>query len=339
MIIDAHAHAIPPRFIDYLVSRGDSTAGNGTAGTTGLSTAESQRGLKVVFGDRTTAPLNPALSDMDARVAWMDRVGIDVQVLAGWIDLTGYEIDPANAIDYCRAHNECLADYAAPHHERFRLIGNIPLQAPPLAAQELTAMMESGFIGVEIATTVKGVALDQAGLDPVWEAAEATGAFVLLHPMTPLPGVDLDRYFLDNAVGRPAETSITLAGLILNGVFERFPGLKLCAVHGGGFVPYQIGRLDQAVKAKPDLAGANLTRLPSEYLRQIYVDTVVNEPAVLRFIVDYLGADRVLLGTDYPFPMGDLDPVATVRAMPGVTDEEFGAICGHNMDRLSSGRG
>ncbi len=333
MIIDVHAHAIPPRFIEYLAGRGDGAAAR-PAVTAGLETIESERGLQVQFGDRKTAPFNPALSDMEARVAWMDRVGIDVQVLAGWIDLTGYEIDPAAAGDYSRAHNETLADYAAAHDDRFRLIGTVPLQAPRAAAAELGRLMASGFIGIEIATTVKGLALDQAGLDPVWEAAEATGAFVLLHPMTPLPGVDLDRYFMDNAVGRPAETSITLAGLILDGVFERFPALRMCAVHGGGFVPYQIGRLDQAVKAKPGLAGAKLTRLPSEYLRHVYVDTVINNPAVLRFMVDYLGAEQVLLGSDYPFPMGDLDPVASVRAMPDVTQGEFQAICGHNMQRL-----
>lgn len=331
MIVDAHAHAIPPRFIEYLVAGGGGTQAEAI---TGLTTVESPRGLKVVFGDRTTAPLNPSLSDMDARIAWMDRVGIDLQILAGWIDLTGYEIDPGDAVDYSRAHNEMLAEYAADHGDRFRLIGTVPLQAPEAAAAELGAMMDAGFVGVEIATTVDGVALDRAGLDAVWEAAEATGAFVLLHPMTPLTGVDLGRYFMDNAVGRPAETSITLAGLILDGVFERFPGLKMCAVHGGGFVPYQIGRLDQAVKAKPDLAGAKLSRLPSEYLRAIYVDTVVNNPAVLRFMVDYLGADRVLLGTDYPFPMGDLDPITSVKAMPDVTDLEFDAICGATAERL-----
>lgn len=331
MIIDAHAHAIPPRFIEYLVAGG---GGARATAITGLTTVESPRGLKVVFGDRTTAPLNASLSDMDARIAWMDQVGIDVQILAGWIDLTGYELDPGDAVDYSRAHNEMLAEYAADHRDRFRLIGTVPLQAPDAAAAELGAMMDAGFAGIEIATTVEGLALDRAGLDSVWEAAEATGAFVLLHPMTPLTGVDLGRYFMDNAVGRPAETSITLAGLILDGVFERFPRLKMCAVHGGGFVPYQIGRLDQAVKAKPDLAGARLSRLPSEYLRTVYVDSIVNNPAVLRFMVDYLGADRVLLGTDYPFPMGDLDPVTSVKAMPDVTDQELHLICGANAERL-----
>jgi aminocarboxymuconate-semialdehyde decarboxylase len=336
VIIDAHAHAIPPDFVDYLIRRG-SVAGRSPIEA--LDTIGSERGTKVVFGNRITAPLSPTLSDMDARVAWMDRVGIDIQVMAGWIDLTGYEIDAGAAVDYSRAHNESLAAYAGRHQDRFWLIGNVPLQAPDAAAAELETMMTAGFKGIEIATTVRGVALDQAGLEPVWEVAEATGAFVLLHPMTPLVGVDLKRYFMDNAIGRPAETSITLAGLILSGLFERHPRLKLCAVHGGGFVPYQIGRLDQAVRAKPDLAGANMTRLPSEYLRQIYVDTVMNDPAVLRFVTDYVGVDQVLLGSDYPFPMGDLDPVTTVKAMPGVTESEIRAICGGNMSVLCRDHG
>jgi len=341
VIIDAHAHAIPPEFVAYLQRRGlpDDTTGQPGNLIAELDTINTDRGTKVTFGNRTTAPLNATLSDLDARVAWMDSVGIDIQVMAGWIDLTGYEIAADRAVEYCRAHNESLAAHAAEHPDRFWLIGNVPLQSPGNAAAQLDDMMSNGFKGIEIATTVGGLALDQADLDPVWEVAEATGAFVLLHPMTPLTGVDLGRYFMENAVGRPAETSITLAGLILSGVFERFPNLKLCAVHGGGFVPYQIGRLDQAVKAKPDLAGRHLSRLPSEYLRQVYVDTVVNDPAVLRFVIDYLGADQVLLGTDYPFPMGDLDPVTTVHSVPGIADDEASRICGHNLLRLCSNDG
>jgi aminocarboxymuconate-semialdehyde decarboxylase len=331
VIIDAHAHAIPPVFVDYLT-------GSGRGRDVGIETIGGERVPRIVFGDRTTAPLNPSLSDLDARITWMDDVGIDRQVLAGWIDLTGYEIDRLHAVNYSRAHNDALADYAAQYQDRFWTIGTVPLQDPDAAARELEHLMITGFKGIEIATTVGGAALDTIALDAVWEVAEATGAFVLLHPMTPLTGIDLGRYFMDNAVGRPAETSITLAGLILSGVFERFPRLRLCAVHGGGFVPFQIGRLDQAVKAKPALAGKHLNRLPSEYLRQIYVDTVVHDPHVLRFVVDYLGAEHVLLGTDYPFAMGDLDPLTTIRAVPDLSANEVASIaglntaglCGHN---------
>lgn len=339
MIVDVHAHAIPPDFVDYLL------AGSGGAGDAGVSAVSTERGDQIVFGNRTTAPLSAALSDMDRRIKWMDRVGLDVQIMAGWIDLTGYEVEAAHAVNYSRAHNDSLAAHVEPHADRFWTIGTVPLQDPRAAADELEHLMASGFVGIEIATTVRGVALDAyrtdpadgsdpIGLDPVWEVAEATGAFVLLHPMTPLTGVDLNRYFMDNAVARPAETTIALAGLIMSGVFERYPGLKVCAVHGGGFVPYQIGRLDQAVKAKPELAGPHLSRLPSDYLRHIYVDTVVNNPAVLRFMIDYLGAEQVMLGTDYPFPMGDLDPVASVDEVADLSDVERSLILGGNAAQL-----
>lgn len=326
MIIDVHAHAIPPAFADYLVRKGASV---------GVRTSEAVGGgTRIVYGDRVTAPLRADLGDLDARIAWMDSAGIDVQVLAGWIDLTGYEIDAAHAIDYSRAHNDSLAEHAADHPDRFRMIGTVPLQAPDAAAAELERMMDDGFAGIEIATSVRGAALDTVGLDALWEVAEATGAFILLHPMTPLGGVDLGRYFMENSIGRPAESSITLGGLILSGVFERFAGLKFCSVHGGGFTPFQIGRLDKSFHEKPGLVAKHISRPPSEYLRQLFVDTVVHDPAVLRFVIDMLGFDHVLLGTDYPFEMGDLDPLSTMRAVPGITTAEFDAICGGTMQTL-----
>jgi aminocarboxymuconate-semialdehyde decarboxylase len=139
---------------------------------------------------------------------------------------------------------------------------------------------------------------------------------------------------MDNSVGRPAETTIALAGLMYSGVFDRFPRLRICAVHGGGFVPFQIGRLDRGYRAKPDLAAKQATRLPSEYLSRLYVDTVVHSPAVLRFLVDTMGADHVLVGTDYPFEMGDDDPVALVDAVPGLEPSQREAILSGNARRL-----
>lgn len=325
-VVDVHAHAIPPAFADYLVRKGASV---------GVAIDAAEGGAtRIIFGDRVTAPLRADMGDLETRLSWMDGAGIDQQVMAGWIDLTGYELDAAHAVDYSRAHNDCLADHAADHADRFHLLGTVPLQAPAEAAAELERLMGDGFIGIEIATSVRGQALDLAGLDAVWEVAADTGAFILLHPMTPLGGVDLGRHFMENSIGRPAETSITLGGLILSGVFERHPDLRLCAVHGGGFTPFQIGRLDRSFHAKPGLAGAHISRPPSEYLRQLYVDTVVHDPAVLRFVIDYLGVDQVLLGTDYPFEMGDLDPMATLRAVPDITAAEIDAIAGATMTTL-----
>ena len=157
---------------------------------------------------------------------------------------------------------------------------------------------------------------------------------VLLHPFRPLRTIALDRYFLSNSVGRPAETSIALAGLIMSGVMERYPNLMLCAVHGAGFVPFQVGRLDQAYHQVPGLARKHLAQPPSDSLQNIYADSIVHDPEALAFLVKRLGAERVVLGTDYPFPMGDQDPVGLVRSTPGLTDGAIASILGGNAARL-----
>lgn len=323
MIWDVHAHCIPPSFRDWLQRSGLSQ---------GVATLETSRGNCVQFnGGFVSAPLREDLSDMTQRIADMDRMGVDIQLLAGWIDLTGYDLAPNHGLTYARAQNDCLAEEASKEPARLRPVATLPLQDPAAAAKELErAMSELGMAGAQVATTVGPDWLDRAGLDEVWEAADALGAFIILHPMAPLTGVTLDRYFMDNSVGRPAETTIALAGLMYSGVFDRFPNLRICAVHGGGFVPFQIGRLDRAHEMKPDLAAQHTERLPSEYLRRIYVDTVVHSPGVLRFLIDAMGADRVLLGTDYPFEMGDDDPVALVDSVPGINAAERESILSGN---------
>jgi len=278
----------------------------------------------------------PTLTDTEIRVQAMDAMGIDIQVLAGWIDLVGYEIDSRNAIEYARAHNLALVEEQARHPGRFRSLATVPLQDPELAVEALEdAMTELGMVGVQVATTVRDKYLDEVdGLDAFWEAAEELGAFVLLHPLRPLAKIDLNRYFLDNSVGRPAETSIAVAGLIMSGVMERFPDLVLCAVHGAGFVPFQIGRLDKAFHQVPGLAQKHITRPPSNSLEKIYADSIVHEPEALAFLIERMGAERVLLGTDYPFPMGDQDPAGLIRATPGLTDRAIESILGGNAARL-----
>ena len=187
--------------------------------------------------------------------------------------------------------------------------------------------------GVELATTVDGRFIDEAGLDDFWAAAQDLGAFIVLHPMRPLEGIDLKRYFMENMIARPAESTIALAGLIFSGVFERFPNLKVCVVHGGGFAPYQIGRMDAGYHQKPNLAATHISKPPSDYLRQIYVDTVVHDHAALRYVVDLLGGDRVMLGTDYPFEMGSLDPVGFIRSAD-LPEDVTAALLGETAAKL-----
>lgn len=327
MVYDVHAHCIPPVFLSWLEESGRSH---------GLAMVEASGGTCVSFSDRfTTRPLRASLGDMPARIAEMDRMGVDVQLLAGWIDLTGYDLDPSDGRAYARAHNDALAEHAALHPDRFLPLANLPLQDPSAAVDELErAMGELGMVGAQIATTIGPDWPDERPLDPMWEAAQELGAFIVLHPMTPLSGVSLDRYFMSNMVGRPAETTIALAGLIFAGVFDRYPDLSMCAVHGGGFAPFQIGRMNRGYQAKPELAAQHISHLPGDYLSRIYVDTVVHDAGVLRFLIDSMGADQVLAGTDYPFEMGEDDPVGLVDSVPGIEPAQREAILTGNVRRL-----
>jgi aminocarboxymuconate-semialdehyde decarboxylase len=307
MIIDVHAHCIPESFRTWMEAEGNPL---------GIDLVPTERGTAVrIDGRVTTQPLRDDLTDHDRRLAELDRMGLDHQVLSGWIDLTAYELEPDAGARYSRIQNEALAEEAAKAPERFSAIGTVPLQDATRAVTELDhAMGTLGMKGVELATTVDGLYLDQVGLDDFWAAAQDLGAFVVLHPMRPLEGIDLGRYFMENMIARPAESTIALAGLIFSGVLERFPDLKLCVVHGGGFAPYQIGRMDAGYTQKPNLTGKHISKPPSDYLEQIYVDTVLHNPAALRYVVDLMGADRVMLGTDYPFEMGSLDPVDFIES-------------------------
>lgn len=327
---DIHAHCIPLQLIDLLRKDGPRL---------GIELVDDGEGDYAVIGGRVRlAPFRPILSDMDARVKAMDDAGIDVQLIASWIDLTAYALDGAAGAEYSRRFNEILVDEAAQHPDRFAPLGTVPLQNPVGAADELEyAVRDLGMAGVQIATTVDDTDLDAAGLDPFWEVAESLGCLVVIHPCNPLPGVDLSRNFLDNLVGRPAESTIAVAHLLFSGTLERYPGLVICVVHGGGFVPYQLGRMQRGFDAVPHLAAQNITTAPNELARLLYYDTVLHDPAPLAFLVEVVGADHVVLGTDYPFPMGDPHPVETVNSIPGLSDEERQLILDGNVTRLLEG--
>jgi aminocarboxymuconate-semialdehyde decarboxylase len=327
---DVHAHCIPEDLLDLLRADGSRF---------GIEVASDERGESAVIAGRVRlAPFRPILGDTEARLAAMDATGVDVQVLSSWVDLTAYALEPEQGAAYSRRFNQILADHAGAYPDRFLALGTVPLQSPDRAAEELhIAVEELGLVGVEIATTVDETDLDQAGLDPFWEAAERLGCLVLLHPCNPLPGVELSRYFLDNIVGRPAESTIAVAQLLFSGVLERFPELKICVVHGGGFVPFQIGRMQRGYDAVPKRTAEHISTPPAELARRLYYDTVLHDSNALAFLVGQMGADRVVLGTDYPFEMGDPDPVATLNSIPGLSDDERRLILGDNLAGLLAG--
>jgi aminocarboxymuconate-semialdehyde decarboxylase len=310
-------------------------------GRLGIQITDDGGGEYAVISDRVRLPpFQPILSDLDARVAAMDDSGVDVQLISSWVDLTAYALEGPIGAEYSRLFNETLVEEAGKHPGRFSPLGTVPLQSPAFAAAELAyAVRDLGMVGVQIASTVDGAGLDTAGLDPFWEAAEDLGCLIVLHPCNPLPGIDLSQNFLDNMIGRPAESSIAVGRLLFGGTLERYPGLVICVVHGGGFIPYQLGRLQRGFDAVPRLAAQNLSKPPAELARLLYYDTVLHDPAALSFLVEHMGADHVVMGTDYPFPMGDSQPVETVKSIPGLSDEEQELILGGNVSRLLSSVG
>lgn len=330
--IDVHAHCVPSEVLDTLAAEG---------GSFGIELQQRDgRQYFLIAGEVTAGPLLPGLVDLPRRLAAMDAAGVQVQLLSSWIDLTAYALAARVGARYARMFNEALAGTAARHPDRFRAFCTVPLQSPAAAADELRyAVSELGMVGVEIATTVAGRELDDADLDPFWSAAEELGCLVLLHPCASLSGRGVNRYFLGNLVGNPAETTIAVAHLIFGGVLERHPGLRLCAVHGGGFAPYQVGRWDHAFHRNARGAAAHLTRPPSQWVSTLYHDTVLHSSRSLRLLIDLVGAEQVVMGSDYPFEMGDPDPVGTVARIPGLTSQQCAMVQSGNLTRLFTAMG
>lgn len=327
---DVHAHCAPPAFLDALARDGDRY---------GTEVVDTDRGRALRFaGGLTTPALRADLSDLAHRLATMDAGRVDVQLVSPWVDLTAYSLPSTPGVRYARMLNEALAELVASHPDRLRGLCTAPLQDPSAAAKELRhAVTALDMVGVEIATAVDGRDLDDPALDPFWGEAADMRCPVLIHPYASLAGRHVSRHFLNNLVGNPAESTVAIAHVIFGGVLERHPELRLVMVHGGGFAPWQVGRWDRGYEAVPHLAATNLTRPPSAWLRQVHVDTVLHDPTRVAALVDLMGADRVVVGTDYPFPMGDLTPVAMLDAIPDLSAADRGAILSGNVQSLLDG--
>ena len=326
--IDVHAHAIPPQLAPALERDG---------GACGVEIRQGDDGAHLFVGGRSAGPLRQNLVDVEARLAAMDAAGVDVQLVATWVGITAYDLPIDQGRRWARLFNDALAEMVDEHSDRFRGLCTVPLQDGAAAAEELRTAVGDGFAGAEIATTVDGRDLDDPAMAPFWAAAEELQCLVVLHPDLRLPGRDGAPYFLNNLVGNGAETTIAVSHLLFGGVLERHPDLRLVLVHGGAHLPYQAGRMDHGFNAAPRLTATKITQLPSDQLKRLYYDTVTHSHDVLRFLVDFAGADHVVLGSDYPFEMGQPDPVAFVRSLPGLSDSEQDLILSGNVSRLLAG--
>jgi aminocarboxymuconate-semialdehyde decarboxylase len=323
--VDVHVHVIVPE-----ITRG---AGAGEAWRPHVFRDDA--GAQVVeTGGRQIRAAVAEFVDIGEILAAQDAAGVDRVLLCPWVPLLYYDAEPAEGLARARIQNEALAGLVGAYPDRVSALGALPLQDPELAAEELHALMEDGVLkGVEVAASVRGVFLGDDRFEPFWTAAAETGALVFVHPTT--RGFDspaFQDYYLWNTVGNPLETATTAAHMVVAGVFERHPGLRVLLAHGGGALLAVRGRLRHAHRFQPQ-ARSRLRESPDDTIRRFYFDTLTHDDALLAALIDYAGPEHVLLGSDYPFDMGDARHVDTVRAL-GLDPDVEAAVLAGNAERL-----
>jgi len=322
--IDIHAHIIVPE-ITRAAAPDDAWRPHVEWG---------DNGQIIEFGGRR---LNSALRefvDIETILVEQDKAGVDAIVLTPWSSLFGYDLDLDKAVQVNRIQNDGLAKIVAQHSPRVAALGTVALQDSDAAVAELErAVTELGLKGVEIGTNVNGVYLGDPQFRPFWEAAARLGAVVQIHPVPGVGGKINREYYLWNVFGNPAETALAAAHIIFSGVLEAYPNLKICLFHGGGHLPYQIGRLDRAYKVRRETQ-QHISAPPSTYLKRFYFDTVTHSPQALAYLIDLVGAGQVMMGSDYPFDMGYDQPTQIVKRLPNLSDDAREMILSRNARQL-----
>ena len=273
------------------------------------------------------AAIGPSLNGVTQRLKDMDALGIDVQAMSPSPGQYYYFAPPEVGRDVAQMINDAMAEAVSSHPDRLVGMGTIPLQNVEFAIAEMQRCVgDLDLRGIEIGTNVNGHELSEPQFRPFFSAAEELGVLLFLHPLGFSHGQRLSKYYLDNVIGNPIEATIALSQLIFGGVLDAHPGLKLCVAHGGGYLPGYWGRMDHAFAVRPECR-EHMSRKPSSYLRQIWLDTLVFDQDQLDSLVRTHGADRLCLGSDYPFDMAEADPVAFHKRL---TEIEKAKIVGRN---------
>ena len=306
--VDVHNHVLPASVLDLL---------------------RREPGYGVTIdGDQWTGGNHPPFTitasfhDPAEKIAELDRRQITAAIVSCPPPLLRYEVSGERAQTLCEAANEGMATFCATAPARLRWLANLPMQDPPRAVWMYQAAIAGGCAGAAIGTSIAGRRLDEPAFDEFWAAAAAAGRPVLMHPAFNEPNPGLEPYYLQNVIGNPLETTVAVERMICAGVFARYPGLSLVVLHGGGYLPYQAGRLAHACGVRPEIpiGAGEVWRAFS----QLYFDTITHDEGALRYLVSRVGADHVLFGTDLPFDMAQPDPAA-LRVFDETVREQIGS--------------
>jgi len=323
--VDIHSHVAIPQAAAFVKAHLDMS----TIPLAHFANAETK-----ALSQKQEEDVRARITRYDERLADLDVMGIDLQLVMPPPNQCYYTVPLDIAVKAARMVNDGLAEYVARKSDRFVALGTVPLIDGAEAARELERCMTSlGMKGAEILTNVAGRELSEPNYAPFWDKAEALGALVVIHPNGFTDARRLTRFYFNNVIGNPLETTIALHYLIFDGVLERHPDLKILAVHGGGYLPAYSGRIDHAWGARSDAHG-ELPQPPTSYLKKIYFDTVVFTPHQLGELVRLYGAERIIMGTDYPFDMAEYDPIGHVASVDGFDATTIAAIAGGNARRL-----
>ena len=325
MTIDVHAHYVPASILKA-VEQNPSLYGSRLDGPPGAG------GCLCYDYGLTLRPFYHALLDLDDRWEVMARQGVDRQVLSVWADLFGYGMPAEDGARWHRLMNDRLGEEVQEHSERLSMLASVPLQDAHRAATELEyGVKELGALGGVVAPSIDGVNLGESPLEDFWAAAVELDVPIFIHPTQPVPAPRTHNFGLNVIVQYIYDSTVSVGTLIFGGVLDRFPDLKLILSHGGGFVPYQIGRFDRIYRnMAPGEASA---QPPSAYLGRFWYDTIVHNAAALSFLRDLVGSEKILLGTDYPFPVDDPDPIGSVGQV-GFSAQEITQVTSGNAQQL-----
>ena len=313
--VDIHHHYVPEQIVDEARRHSQ---------TLGVEVFEDKDGsLRFCFNGGPRYPLVQGLTDVGPRLEMMEKGKIALAALDPSTQLLGYDLRGEHAESWCRVYNECVNEFLKTQPDRFTAMAAVPIQEPARAARVLEyAVTQFGFRGAYIATNVNHRYYDSEDFDPFWAKAQELDVLVFMHPDNPAGTELMGSFGLRLVCGNPADTTLSLGLMIYSGVFDRFPNLKLCTCHGGGFFPYHVSRFDreyitgkQATRRGDRPNAPKCASLPSAYLRNLYFDTLVYDVESLDFLRRKVGPDHLLLGTDFPYVLGDWQCVEKVEAL------------------------